>query len=77
MRLTAAQRKSLQRRRDRALGWTEMTVRVSASQIEAVRAFVANLPPPPAPVNPDQLSLLAELDAELGRGESGQGALGL
>lgn len=69
MGMTATQRKAIQRRRDRAAGWTEVTVKVDVMCVDEVRAFVASLPPPSPPTDPNQLSLLDELDAQL-RGDN-------
>jgi hypothetical protein len=63
--MTPAERKKLQRKRDRALGWVEVTVKVSASQVEAVRAFAASLPDPVPPKDPAQLDLIERIEAEL------------
>ena len=67
--MTPAQRKAVQRRRDRAAGWVEVTVKVDLMRVDEVRAFVASLPPPSPPTDPNQLSLLDELDAQL-RGDN-------
>ncbi len=80
--MTPAERKGLQRRRDRAAGWSEVSVRVGAEHADAVRAFAATLPPPAPPTDPRQLSLLDEIDRQL-RGEAAaqdtpaQGSFGL
>lgn len=68
MSLTAAERKRLQRKRDRLLGWTEVTVKVSAQKVQEVRDFAASLPEPPPLVDPDQLSLLEDLNLSLSDG---------
>lgn len=65
MSLTAAERKRLQRNRDRALGWVEVTVRVAAERAHEVRAFAAGLPDPEPPKDPRQLDLIEELDRKL------------
>lgn len=70
MSLTPARRKQLQRERDRALGWVELTVKVAAERAVAVRDFAASLPPPEPPTDPRQLDLLAEIEREL-RGDGG------
>jgi len=67
--LTPAVRKKLQRQRDRALGWTEVTVKVAADQVEAVRAFAATLPDPVPPRDPNQLDLVEHIESQL-RGEA-------
>lgn len=63
--LSPSDRKRLQRQRDKSLGWVEVSVRVSGEQVKALREFAASLPHPPVPVDPDQLSLLAEIDEQL------------
>ncbi len=68
--LTPSDRKRLQRQRDKARGWVEVSVRVSAQEAQALRDFAATLPPPPEPVDPDQLSLLADLDQQIQEGQS-------
>jgi hypothetical protein len=71
-RMPAVERKRLQRKRDRALGWREINVKIAADQVEAVKDFCAALPPPAHPTDPRQLDLLASIDAEMeedGKGE--------
>lgn len=68
--MTPAERKAAQRRRDRLAGWSEVTVKVDADQVEAVRAYAASLPPPPPPTDPAQLSMLDQLDALLAGGDT-------
>lgn len=80
--MTPTERKRLQRARDKAAGWTEVNVRVSGEQADAVKAFAASLPPPPPPTDPAQLSLLDEIDKqlngkELGGREADQRSFGL
>ena len=77
--MTPADRKRLQRNRDRASGWVEITVRVGAEHAEAVRSYAGSLPPPAPPTDPRQLSLLDEIDRQLNgeAEEPGQGSLGL
>lgn len=70
--MTPAERKAAQRRRDRLAGWSEVTVKVDADQVEAVRAYAASLPPPPPPTDPAQLSMLDQLDALLAGGDASQ-----
>lgn len=72
--MNQAERKRAQRKRDRLAGWTEITLRVDAHQVEAVRAYVASLPSPPPPTDPAQLSLIDQLDAMLRRDVSPDGA---
>lgn len=60
--MTQSERKSLQRRRDRAAGWAEVTVKCAAVLVDDVRAYAASLPPPSPSEDPNQLSLLAALD---------------
>lgn len=63
--MIASERKRLQRRRDRAAGWVEITMKVDERRVDEVREFVASLPPPSPPTDPNQMSLLKELDAQL------------
>ena len=77
MSLSPAERKKLQRQRDRALGWTEVTVKVGAEHVEALRAFAASLPEPQAPVDPRQLDLIESIEAQLRGGDSSQPTAGL
>jgi hypothetical protein len=72
--MTPAERKAAQRRRDRLAGWSEVTVKVDADQVEAVRAYAASLPPPPPPTDPAQLSMLDQLDALLAGGDASRAA---
>lgn len=65
MSLTPAQRKRLQRDRDRALGWIEIAVKVPAERADEVRRFAASLPDPEAPKDPRQLDLIDEIDRKL------------
>lgn len=73
MSLTASQRKKLQRDRDRALGWVEVTVKISAEHVEALRAFAASLPNPTPPRDERQLDLIDEIERQLSqKGVDGQ-----
>ena len=65
MSLTPAQRKKLQRDRDRALGWVEVTVKVATEKAQEVRRFAASLPHPQAPRDPRQLDLIDEIERKL------------
>lgn len=65
MSLSPAQRKKLQRDRDRALGWVEVTVKVAAERAREVRSFAACLPDPQPPSDPRQLDLIDEIDRKL------------
>ena len=65
MSLTTAQRKKLQRQRDRALGWVEVTVKVAAERADQIRTFAASLPSPKAPTDPRQLSLIDVIEKKL------------
>lgn len=69
MSLTASRRKQLQRQRDRALGWCEVTVRVAAEQAREVRNFAAALPDPEPPTDPRQLDLVEEIERRLAGGD--------
>lgn len=50
--LSPTERKKLQRQRDKALGWIEITVKVAAEHADAVRIFAAQLPPPGLQLTP-------------------------
>jgi hypothetical protein len=77
MSLTTAHRKKLQRQRDRALGWVEVTVKVAAGRADEVREFAASLPVPTPPTDPDQLSLIELIDGRLDKsGEEGDPSQG-
>lgn len=65
VRPTMVERKRAQRQRDRLAGWTEVTVKVAKDHAHLVREYAASLPPPDAPTDPNQLSLLAQMDAAL------------
>lgn len=56
--LSPTERKKLQRQRDKALGWIEITVKVAAEHADAVRQFAAQLPAPRPPADPRQLDML-------------------
>lgn len=71
--MTPAERKRAQRQRDKLAGWTEVAVKVAASQVDAVREFAASLPPPEPPTDPRQLSLIEQLDKAL-EGDASSGA---
>lgn len=73
--MSPAQRKKLQRDRDRALGWVEVTVKVAAERVEEVRRFVASMPDPEPPKDPRQLDMLAEIEKKLAGGGSDQADL--
>lgn len=78
--MTPADRKRLQRRRDKAAGWAEVNVRVAAEHADAVKAFAGSLPPPSPPTDPRQMSLLDEIDRQLAGGSAkdpDQGSFGL
>lgn len=64
--LSSTDRKRLQRQRDKAAGWAEVTVKVASEHVETVRSFAAQLPPPRPPADPRQLELLAQLDRQIG-----------
>jgi len=64
--LSPTDRKRLQRQRDKASGWSEVSVKVAAEHAEKVRQFAAQLPAPRPPSDPRQLELLAQLDRQLG-----------
>lgn len=70
--LSSTQRKRLQRQRDRALGWTEISVRIAREHTEVLRSFAATLPPPTPPKDPRQLDLIAQLESQLQSGTSNQ-----
>lgn len=68
--LSPAERKRLQRQRDKSLGYVEVNLRVPKRDLEMVRRFVAALPPPEPVTDPDQLDLLAEIDRQIASGKS-------
>jgi hypothetical protein len=55
--LSAADRKRQQRARDKAQGYTQLTLRVPIERVDEVRKFVADLPPPSPRALPGQQSL--------------------
>jgi hypothetical protein len=55
--LSAADRKRRQRARDKAEGYTQLTLRVPLNQVDRVREFVASLPEPAPAVLPGQQNL--------------------
>ena len=65
MSLSPSERKKLQRKRDKALGYVETTVRVPKRDLELVRRFVAALPPPEPVSDPNQMDLLDQIDREI------------
>lgn len=60
--MTPSQRKAAQRLRDKSQGWVEILVRVPASKVDIVKAFVASLPPPAPQKLEGQLSLLDQIE---------------
>jgi len=68
MSLTPGQRKKLQRDRDRALGWVEITVKVAAERAQEVRSFAASLPGPLPPKDPRQLDLIEQINRQISEG---------
>jgi len=73
--LSPTERKRLQRERDKAAGWAEVSVKVAAEHAEDVRRYAANLPAPKPPQDPRQLELLAFIDQQLSAGGNQQGRL--
>lgn len=75
--MTSREKKRKQRERDALLGWREITVRIGQEHVEAVRDFVASLPPPQPPTDPRQLDLLDRIEEELASGDTSpdQGSL--
>lgn len=75
--MTSREKKRKQRERDRLLGWREITVRIGQEHVDAVRDFVASLPPPQPPTDPRQLDLLDRIEEELASGDESpdQGSL--
>lgn len=65
MSLSPSERKKLQRKRDKALGYVETTVRVPQRDLDLVRRFVAALPPPEPVSDPNQMDLLDQIDREI------------
>jgi hypothetical protein len=72
MALTAAERKRIQRQHDKILGYVEVTVKVGADYACDVRDFAAGLPKPRPPSDPNQISMLADLDAALSGRDASQ-----
>lgn len=68
--MTAAERKRAQRQRDKLSGWTEVTIKVATDQVQAVRDFAACLPEPTPPTDPNQLSLIDQLDRAIAGGDA-------
>jgi hypothetical protein len=60
--LSPAERKRQQRARDKAEGYTQVTLRVPVHCVDQVRQFVAELPPPAPSALPGQQSLFGDLD---------------
>lgn len=54
---TAAEKKARQRAVKRAAGFVELSVWVAPEQVDSVRDFVASLPPPNPPADPNQGTL--------------------
>lgn len=54
---TAAEKKARQRAVKRAAGFVELSVWVAPEQVDSVRDFVASLPSPKPPENPNQGTL--------------------
>lgn len=67
--MTPRERKRAQRQRDRLAGWIEVTVKVARDQAQEVRDFAASLPPPELPTDPNQLSLIDQLDRAMAGGD--------
>ena len=59
--LSPTERKKLQRQRDKALGWIEITVKVAAEHADAVRIFAAQLPPPGLQLTPVSWTCCSDL----------------
>lgn len=55
--LTAAERKRLQRARDKAVGYVEISVRVPADRVEEVRSWCAQLTPKSRPRDVSQMDM--------------------
>ena len=72
MSLTPNERKKLQRKRDKALGYVETTVRIPRRDLDLVRRFVAALPAPDPVTDPDQLDLLEKIDQEIASDKAAQ-----
>ena len=67
--MTPTERKRAQRQRDRLAGWVEVTIKVARDQVQEVRDFAASLPPPEPPTDPNQLSLIDQLDRAMAGGD--------
>jgi hypothetical protein len=75
--MTPGQRKRAQRKRDKMLGWQEVTLKVGREHVEALRAFASSLPDPEPPTDPRQLDLIDRIEEELSNSDpfQGQGSL--
>lgn len=54
---SAAQKKARQRSEKRAAGYVEVSVWVAPDHVDSLRDFVASLPPPRPPENPNQMTM--------------------
>lgn len=69
MPMTNAQKKAKQRQRNKLAGWVAVTVNVDPQYAQAIKDYAASFPPPAGPTDPNQLSLLDRMDAELADGD--------
>lgn len=63
--LSAAERKKLQRERDKSRGWVEVTVKVSHEHADKVRLYAAQLPKPRGPAKPKKRDAVETLKLAL------------
>jgi hypothetical protein len=70
MAMTAREKKAKQRQRDKLAGLVVVSVKVDPQYAQAIKDYAASFPPPAGPTDPDQLSLLDRIDAELASGDT-------
>jgi len=65
MSLTTGQRKALQRKRDKAAGWKEVSLKINPAYEAELKAFAASLPPPDPPKDPKQIDLIDYIEKQI------------